>query len=435
MTQLSPDSILALDAVALTGAVRAGTLSPVAVTEAYLDRIATRDETVRAWEYLSPGQVLEAARALSARGPQGALAGLPIAVKDVIATHDMPTGYGNVSYAGTRPVCDAPCVALSRAADGLVLGKSVSTEFAMASPGKTRNPFDPARTPGGSSSGSCAAVGAGMALLGFGTQTAGSVIRPASYCGVVGYKPTHGLINTAEVKVLAQSLDTIGLLTRTVADAALVASVLGRRPDLMPEGTVTGLRIGLFHTAPFDKAGPGTLAALEHAHRALSGAGHRVSVLPVPDWFMDSHLAHHRVMGFEVTSALAFERLSPQVHMTDMTRDFLAAKAEVSAEDYDAALAFRDLHARKLADLMADVDVLLAPAAPDVAPLGLGATGDPVFNTPWTLFRMPAITVPALRWQGLPVGVQVIGARHADRKTLAAAQAIEAALDYGWTAA
>lgn len=435
MTHLSPDSIRALDAVTLTAAVRTGKLSAVAVTEAYLERISAREDAVRAWEYLSPEQALNAAKALDAQGPKGPLAGLPTAVKDVIATHDMPTGYGNASYAGSRPVCDAPCVALTRSADGIVLGKSVTTEFAMASPGKTRNPFDPARTPGGSSSGSCAAVGAGMALLGFGTQTAGSVIRPASYCGVVGYKPTHGLINPAEVKVLAQSLDTIGLLTRTVADAALVASVLGRRPDLFQIEDIPHLRIGLFHPAPFDKAGPGTLAALEHAQKALTDAGHSVITLPTPDWFNDCHLAHHCVMGFEVTSALAFERLSPSVHMTDMTRAFLAAKAEVTAQDYDAALAFRDQQSRAMEALMADVDVLLAPSAPDVAPLGLETTGDPVFNTPWTLFQMPAVTIPALRWQGLPVGVQVIGSKRADHKTLAAAKAVEKALDYGWTAA
>lgn len=431
----SHEAIRALDAVSLTAAVRAGTISAVAVTEAYLDRIAAREDAVRAWQYLAPEQALAAARALDRRGARGPLAGLPVAVKDVIATHDMPTGYGNASYAGTWTVCDAPCVALTRAGDGIVLGKSVTTEFAMASPGKTRNPFDPARTPGGSSSGSCAAVGAGMALLGFGTQTAGSVIRPASYCGVVGYKPTHGLINPAEVKVLAQSLDTIGLLTRTVADAGLAASVLGRRPDLFPVEPAGRLRVGLFRPAPFDKAGPGTIAALEAAEKALRDAGVEVAALQTPDWFIDCHLAHHRVMGFEVTAALAYERLSPQVALTGVTRDFLAAKEGVTAEEYDAALAFRDEHARRMAALMEGVDVLLAPSAPDVAPVGLDSTGDPVFNTPWTLFRMPALTLPAIRWQGLPVGVQVIGRRGADRATLAAAARVEAALACDWTAA
>ncbi|RWR14406.1 amidase [Paenirhodobacter populi] len=432
---LSPEAIRALDAVSLTAAVRAGTISAVAVTEAYLDRIAAREDAVRAWQYLSPEQALAAARALDGRGARGPLAGLPVAVKDVIATHDMPTGYGNASYAGTRTVCDAPCVALTRAGDGIVLGKSVTTEFAMASPGKTRNPFDPGRTPGGSSSGSCAAVGAGMALLGFGTQTAGSVIRPASYCGVVGYKPTHGLINPAEVKVLAQSLDTIGLLTRTVADAGLAASVLGRRPDLFPVEPAGRLRVGLFRPAPFDKAGPGTIAALEAAEKALRDAGVEVAALQTPDWFIDCHLAHHRVMGFEVTAALAYERLSPQVALTGVTRDFLAVKEGVTAAEYDAALAFRDEHARRMAALMEGIDVLLAPSAPDVAPVGLDSTGDPVFNTPWTLFRMPALTLPAIRWQGLPVGVQVIGRRGADRATLAAAARVEAALACDWTAA
>ncbi len=432
---MTPEQIRALDAVTLTAAVRAGTLTAVAVTEAYLDRIDTREPDVQAWQHLSPAQALDAAHALYRRGATGALAGLPVAVKDVIATHDMPTGYGNASYAGSRPVCDAPCVVYTRAEDGIVLGKSVTTEFAMASPGKTRNPHDPARTPGGSSSGSCAAVGAGMALLGFGTQTAGSVIRPASYCGVVGYKPTHGLINPAEVKVLAQSLDTIGVLTRTVADAALAAGALGRRPDLLAVEPAARLRVGMFHPAPFDKAGPGTLVALETAEKALRDRGVDIVTLATPDWFNDSHLAHHRVMGFEVTAALAYERLSPNVHMTEMTRAFLAAKAQVTAAEYDAALAFRDDCARRMAALMEGVDVLLAPSAPDVAPIGRETTGDPVFNTPWTLFQMPALTLPAIRWHGMPVGVQVIGRRGADQATLAAALRIEAALAYDWAPA
>lgn len=435
MPTLSSAEILPLDATALSAALRAGQTTATAIAEAYLDRIAAREAEVRAFEYLNPEQVLRAAHALDRAGATGPLAGVPLGVKDVIATHDMPTGYGNASYAGTRTVGDAPCVAFARGAQALVLGKTVTTEFAMASPGKTRNPHDPARTPGGSSSGSCAAVGAGMALLAFGTQTAGSVIRPASYCGVVGYKPTIGLINPAEVKVLAQSLDTLGLLTRSVRDAALAAAVLGRRPALAEVAPAEQLRVGLFRPAPFEKAGPGTLAALAAAEKALRDAGVRVVALETPEWFAEVHEAHHRVMGFEVAAALAYERTSELVSLTGVTRDFLAAKAAVTAAEYDAALAWRDARAQAMAALMADVDVLLVPAAADVAPEGLESTGDPAFNTPWTLFQMPAVTLPALRHGGLPVGVQLVGRRGADALTLAAALRAEAALGYGWTAA
>ena len=435
MPTLSSAEILPLDATALSAALRAGQTTATAIAEAYLDRIAAREAEVRAFEYLNPEQVLRAAHALDRAGATGPLAGVPLGVKDVIATHDMPTGYGNASYAGARTVCDAPCVAFARGAQALVLGKTVTTEFAMASPGKTRNPHDPARTPGGSSSGSCAAVGAGMALLAFGTQTAGSVIRPASYCGVVGYKPTIGLINPAEVKVLAQSLDTLGLLTRSVRDAALAAAVLGRRPALAEVAPAEQLRVGLFRPAPFEKAGPGTLAALAAAEKALRDAGVRVVALETPEWFAEVHEAHHRVMGFEVAAALAYERTSELVSLTGVTRDFLAAKAAVTAAEYDAALAWRDARAQAMAALMADVDVLLVPAAADVAPEGLESTGDPAFNTPWTLFQMPAVTLPALRHGGLPVGVQLVGRRGADALTLAAALRAEAALGYGWTAA
>ncbi|MEC8852275.1 MAG: amidase, partial [Pseudomonadota bacterium] len=198
-------------ATAIVAQVTAGTLTAERVVRAHLERIAARDDAVRAWAHLDPSAALDAAIALDRRGVRGPLAGVPIAVKDLIDTGDMPTAYGSTIYAGHQPADDAAVVAASRAADGLVLGKSVTTEFAWRNPGPTTNPHNPAHTPGGSSSGSAAAVADGQATLGFGTQTAGSVIRPAAYCGVVGFKPTRGTYSTAGVKPLSPYLDTVGL--------------------------------------------------------------------------------------------------------------------------------------------------------------------------------------------------------------------------------
>lgn len=422
--------ILALDATDLIAEVCACRLSHRAVAEAYLERIATREPEVEAWAFHDPQLVRAAADRRDAAGTAGPLAALPVGVKDVIDTCDMPTGYGSAAYAGFRPAWDAPCVVQAKAAGALILGKTVSTEFAMASPGKTRNPWNPAHTPGGSSSGSCAAVAAGMALMGFGTQTAGSVIRPASYCGVVGYKPTIGLLEAAEIKVLAHTLDTLGLITRSVRDAALIASVLAGRPGLaLREVPQSAPRVGLFRTPPFDAAEPGTLAALEHARARIEAAGGQVTEIAVPADFIATHALHAAVMGWEVTRALAHERGPLWEALTPVTRAFLTEKAQIDAPAYDAARAALPAQRAALAAAIEGVDVLLAPAAPGPAPEGLASTGAPAFNTPWTLLQMPALSLPAILSGGLPVGVQVIGRKGEDARTLAAAAWIEACLD------
>src|SRR5689334_3269469 len=225
-----------------------GSLTCEALTHACLERIAEREQAVQAWQYLDPDAALEAARRIDRFGGSP-LKGLPVGVKDIIATADMPTGYGSSLYAGFRPPRDATCVALARHAGALMLGKTVTTEFAYFQPGKTRNPYDPGRTPGGSSSGSAAAIADGMVPLAFGSQTAGSVIRPASYCGVVGYKPSHSVIPRAGVKMLCDSLDTIGTMARNVEDAAFFAGVLAGRPSLqtLPVPTAPP-RFGLYRT-------------------------------------------------------------------------------------------------------------------------------------------------------------------------------------------
>src|SRR5216684_2101833 len=250
--------------------IAAGRLSAEALVAACLERIAAREPVVGAWHHLDRGAALAAARCCDTSAPSGPLHGIPVAVKDLIDTVDMPTGYGSAIYAGHRPAADASCVALARGAGAIVLGKTVTTEFACFTAGKTANPRNPAHTPGGSSSGSAAAVADGMAPLALGTQTAGSVIRPAAYCGCVGYKPSFGLINRAGVKPLADSLDTVGVLARTVEDAAFFAGVLSERPALRHLAVPSAApRFGLYRTPVWEEAEPATVAAIDAARMAL----------------------------------------------------------------------------------------------------------------------------------------------------------------------
>src|SRR5688572_2347642 len=266
-------SFAGMTATEIAAAVRSGKATCEAVARSHLERIAEREPQVLAWQYHNPEQVIEQARALDRKGARGALAGVPFGIKDIIDTCDMPTEMGSPIYAGHRPKGDATCVALSRKAGGVLMGKTVTTEFANRHPGKTRNPFDPTRTPGGSSSGSAAAVADGMVPLAIGTQTTGSTIRPASYCGVFGYRPTYGDLRCVGVKEAAGFLDTLGLLARSVEDIALYRDVLtGGDPQAIPD-QARPPRIGFCRTVFWSRVEPGTRKLLEDAAKKLSGAG------------------------------------------------------------------------------------------------------------------------------------------------------------------
>src|SRR6516164_8047519 len=283
-------------------------LTAEALAAAYLDRIEARETMVGAWQYLDRERALADARRRDAEPTRGPLHGIPIAVKDLIDTVDMPTAYGSSIYRGHRPAADASCVALARAAGAVVLGKTVTTEFAAFTPGKTANPRNPAHTPGGSSSGSAAAVADGMAPLAFGTQTAGSIIRPAAYCGCIGYKPSFGLINRAGVKPLADSLDTLGLFAGNVADAAFFAGVLAERPALRHLAPPAQPPIfGLCRTPMWDAAEPETAAALDRGRAALEAVGAEVEELAVAPEHRGLNAAQDTIMGYEMAQALADE--------------------------------------------------------------------------------------------------------------------------------
>ncbi len=395
-----------------------------------LARIDVREGQVQAWSHVARQAALARAKVLDDGAHQGLLHGLPIGVKDLIDTADMPTGYGSPLYAGHQPAHDAACVALARAAGAVVLGKTVTTEFATFEPNATRNPHNTAHTPGGSSSGSAAAVADGMVPLALGTQTAGSLTRPAAYCGVVAFKPSFGRIPRAGVKPLSDSLDTVGTLARNVPDAALLAAALsGRRAWLVrPLSELLGraLRVGLCHTHEWSHALPETQAAMEQAaHEIQRGDGTALEVVQLPADFAHLVQAQTRIQLAEQAQNLSHERLMHFERLSPRLQGILQAGLDVSIEQYDQAQATVAHCRTQLAEVFHNVDVLLTPSAPGAAPLGLDNTGDPIFCRIWTAMHTPTVNIPAGHAaNGLPVGLQVVGPVGSDALTLAAAHAI-----------
>src|SRR3954452_22454268 len=415
--------------------IAAGRLRAESLMTACLERIAAREAVVGAWQYLDPEAALEAARRCDASAPSGPLPGIPIAVKDLIDTADMPTGYGSAIYARHRPGADAACVALARAAGAIVLGKTVTTEFACFTPGKTANPRNPQHTPGGSSSGSAAAVADLMAPLAFGTQTAGSVVRPAAFCGIVGYKPSFGTIPRAGVKMLCDSLDTVGTMARSVADAAFFAGVVAGRPELRDPEFPAALqgappRFGLYRTPMWDEAEHATVKALDHARAALERAGASVTDIPFPPEHERLTEAQQSIMGFELVRGLAYERLRHSAELSPSLAQLLDAGLTVGAPEYDAAIAETAAARARLDGFFGPHDALLTPAAPGEAPRGFGYTGNPVFNRMWTLLGVPCVTLPSVWWaSGLPTGIQLVGRIGDDARLMTAALFAERALE------
>lgn len=421
---LTEQAILALSAREMAAKIQRGELTATAATEARQAEISRRDPAVLAWQTLAGEQAIQMAKALDASLHKGVMAGVAIGVKDVIDTADLPTGYGSALYKGFCPAWDASCVAMARRADAIILGKTVTTEFAMASPNQTRNPWNPRHTPGGSSSGSCAAVAANMAQVAYGTQTSGSIIRPASYCGVVGYKPSFGTINSTGAKVLSHSLDTIGVITRNVRDAGFAAAVLSSQPQLnVGEGT-SAPRIALFRSSNWAQAQSESHAALEFAASQLAKAGAVVTAIATPDNFNELFAMHDAVMGWEVAHALAFEHRRPEIN--EVTRKFLDFKSETTLAQYQQAMARISEFRRVLQAQMNGFDVIMTLAAPGEAPEGLASTGDPAFNQAWTLLHTPCLTLPAWRGpKGMPVGIQLVGRIGDDARLLQVAAWVE----------
>jgi len=411
-----------LTAVEATRMMAAGQITSEALVKACLERIRGREETVGAWEYLDPDKALEQAKALDRLPRRGSLHGIPVGVKDITDTADMPTAYGSKIYRNNHPSWDASCVALVRTAGGLVLGKTVTTEFAVFHPGKTANPHNPAHTPGGSSSGSAAAVADFMIPLALGTQTGGSIIRPASFCGVVGYKPTFGLINRAGVKPCAESLDTVGLFARTIEDAAFFASVLTGRPSLVRRETLeTAPRIGLCHTHEWPYAAPETIRAFEEAGNRLARSGAEIREVNLPEPFAHLVEAQTAIMLYEMARAFAYEYTNHRDQLSSKLQELIESGRAYFPEEYDKARALAEKCRGLLNDVFSNLDVLLVPSAVGEAPEGLSSTGDPIFNRVWTLLHVPCVNIPVFTGpKGLPVGIQIVGRIGDDANTLAA---------------
>jgi Asp-tRNA(Asn)/Glu-tRNA(Gln) amidotransferase A subunit family amidase len=414
----------------IAGDMRSGRLTAEAITRACLDKIAAREGEVQAWAWLDSQAVIAAARAQDASGPRRPLHGIPFGVKDVIDTADMPTAYGSPIYDGHRPVADAAVVAAIRDCGGLVLGKTVTCEFAGGLPSLTRNPHHPGHTPGGSSSGSAAAVAAEMVPVALGTQTAGSIVRPASFCGVVGYKPTFGTINLAGVKPLSETMDTVGLFAARVDDAAFAAAALAQRPELADEAPLPRPpRLLVCRTDRWDAAGADGAAALEQAVAALlrSGASVRDGALPFSCAALTG--AGMTILATDARAAFGHElRTAPDLVSAKM-HEFLALPKIDDRSLYDAAVMAVETARGQFDAMFGDIDVVLTLAAPGEAPAGLGTTGNAAFNFVWTLLHGPALAVPGLSGPtGLPIGVQLIGPRRGDARLLQVGRWVEAAL-------
>lgn len=406
--------------------IRAGRLRPEALMEACLDRIAAREPSVNAFAFFNADRARDAAK--SAR--PGPLHGLPLAVKDVLDTADMPSEYGSPIWRGWRPRADAACVAWAREAGAVVIGKTVTTEFATHKPGRTANPHALGHTPGGSSSGSAAGVADFFFPLAFATQTAGSVIRPAAFCGVVGYKPSFGLISRIGMKVMASSLDTVGVMARSVADCALLASAVSGRDLGNPEQKAERApRIGVCRSPSWKHAAPETRALLENVAGIISGVGGTVSERELPADYAALAEAHPIVMNEESARALGWELSAARGQISQGLLD----KLEFGLRQAPQALATADATFRRtqagFAAATEGLDVLLTPAAPGEAPAGLGWTGDPAFNFIWTSLHVPCVTVPAGTGpNGLPLGIQIVGREGEDRTVLAVANWVAEAL-------
>jgi Asp-tRNA(Asn)/Glu-tRNA(Gln) amidotransferase A subunit family amidase len=420
-------SVPMLSALSLARAIETGETTPAQVLERCAEVIAERESDVCAFATLDLAAARSAAEQTGLKDKP--LRGLPVALKDIFDTADMPTEYGSPIYAGHRPKVDASMVSLIRRAGGTLIGKAVTTEFAHVDPGKTRNPHNLAHTPGGSSSGSAAGVAAGFFPIATGTQTGGSVIRPASFCGVAGFKPSYRLLPSVGIKCVSWHLDTAGLFAATVADVAFAASAISDR-DLRVDGrTPSSPRIGVLRDQPWPAASNDMLAALDNTARAAAAANARVRDIRLTPVLAAAFRAHSTIHAYETARALASEYERSKDKLGKRILELIETGFATSADAYDDARRTASQARRSLSDVMADVDVILSPSAPGAAPKGLTSTGSSTFNRLWTLMGTPCVNVPGLAdLTGLPLGMQVIGRFGSDRATLEAALFVETVL-------
>lgn len=398
-------------------------LSAVDLVRACLARIAGREPQVHAFTHLDPDAAIAYAQTLDAGPLRGPLHGLPIGVKDLFDSADMPTTYGSALYAGHRPPADAAALALCREAGAVALGKTVSTEFAFFQPGPTCNPHNLDHTPGGSSSGSAAAVADAMVPLALGTQTAGSIIRPAAFCGVVGYKASHGRVPRGGIKSISESLDTVGGFARSVRDVALLGSVLTGDARLNAWADSPAPRIGLARTPEWARADADTQRAYGDASNALAPHAAHLADVELPDSLADWVALQKAVMAFEMAHSLSHERVHHRGRLSERLVSQMDEGMAITGQVHAENLARTAAAQHTIDAVFNDFDALLAPSAIGEAPPGIEATGDPLFCRGWTLLGLPCIHLPfASGAHGLPVGLQLVGRWGDDHHLLATAQ-------------
>jgi len=428
-----------INASQAAAAIRAGKMTSEELVSACLDHIAAIEDRVGAWAHLDPDLALQQARDADLARQEGRalgpLHGVPVGVKDIFETTDMPTEDGTVLHVGRQAGQDATAVAMVREAGAVIMGKTVTTELAVIAPGKTRNPHDPERTAGGSSSGSAAAVAAYMVPLAVGTQTNGSIIRPASYCGVVGYKPTHGLISRHRVLQQSRLLDQVGVFARTIEDAALIAEQLmafdDRDPDMRPRARPNLIemvadqppvppRLAFVKTPVWDHADEDTRRAFTELVEHL---GEHVGPFELPEMFNDAVTWHRMIMEADVARSFKREYARGKDRLSATLREMIERGQKVLAVDYNRAVDQIPVLNSMLDALFDWCDAILTPAATGEAPIGLESTGSPIFCTIWTLCGTPAICLPILQGpHGMPMGVQVVGPRGDDARLLRTAR-------------
>lgn len=420
-----------LDAWEAAGLLARRELKAVDLLASCLDRIEQRDHEVHAFVRVNRAAAFKLAIELDAGSVRGLLHGLPFGVKDLLDTADFPTAYGSPIYETHQPVADAAAVSLCREAGAVLLGKTVTTELANLYAGATRNPHNLAHTPGGSSSGSAAAIADFMVPFALGTQTAGSVIRPAAFCGVVGFKPTHNRVPKAGVKALSETLDSVGVFGRSVRDAALIGAVLTGDSGMANPALFTqshAARVGLCQTPDWTAADADTRRAWVHAEKVLADV-----VRPVvwPDGMNNLATVHQDIQNFETARSLSHERL---IHLNQISKPLQARIAEglaITGETHARHLRTAAAAREKMDALFRVHDFILAPSSVGEAPAGLDFTGDPVFCRTWTLLGLPCIHLPFFKGStGMPVGLQLVGAYGDDRRLLAAAHVLHARLAF-----
>jgi Asp-tRNA(Asn)/Glu-tRNA(Gln) amidotransferase A subunit family amidase len=398
-------------------------MKAIDAVEAALAQTEKRDGELHAWAALDPEFARRQARALDAGPVHGPLHGIPVGVKDIFDTADLPTEYGSPIYAGHRPAWDAACVAAARTAGAIVLGKTVTTEFATMVPARTVHPRDARRTPGGSSSGSAAAVAAGMVRFAFGSQTVGSTIRPAAYCGVVGYKPTFGTLSRSGMKMGAESLDTVGVIARNVGDAALLAAGSGMRPDLLQIEQIKP-RFAVCRSPNWHHMSREGADAFENAVDRIARSAASIVQKEIP--FEELDAAAATILFYEMARGLAYEVANHRAQVNAMLVARIDEGAAMPYGDYAKAVAYAADCRRRLQDYFEDIDAILTPSATGEAPLGLESTGNTAMNRLWTLLYGPCVTVPAgVGPAGMPLGVQLVGLPGGDARTLAVARWVE----------